>query len=154
VSSALRNALIIITSNDSNTPIFSVNISGLGLSNIADGDGDGLNDFAEFSLRGVGFDWETAQPNRVSDLLNNASTAGLFNESQLAAVNVSISLVEVDPMANTASIVIGLEESDDMQTFSPITAELSKITIDGEGKIRYEVDTSSDKKFIRAGVGE
>ena len=154
VSSALRNATIMITSNDSNTPVLTFNISGLGLSNSNDGDGDGLNDWSEYSLGGVGFDWETAQPNRVNDLLNNASTAGLFTESQLAAVNVSGSLVEVDAATNTAAIVIGLEESDDLTNFNPIIAELSNITIDGQGRIRYEVNTSADKKFIRAGVGE
>jgi len=153
-ASGMRNALVNITSNDSNNTMFTFNISGLGLSNTLDGDSDGMNDWAEYSLRGFGFDWTAAQPNEVSDYYNLAFTAGLFTEAQLGAVNVSGSLVEVDPLLNTAAIVIGLEDSDDMTTFNPITAELSKITIDGDGKIRYEVDTSPDKKFIRAGVGE
>ena len=154
VSSALRNAAVVIFSNDSSTPVLTYIISGLGLSNSTDGDGDGMSDWGEYTLRGFGFDWETAQSNEVNDLLGNASNVGLFTESQLASVNVSASLVEVDPLVNTAAIVIGLEESDDLTNFNPITAELSKITIDGNGKIRYEVDTSPDKKFIRAGVGE
>ncbi|MDA7888689.1 hypothetical protein N9A86_04855, partial [Akkermansiaceae bacterium] len=123
-------------------------------SGVDDADNDGMNDWAEYSLRDLGFDWETTQTALVDTLINNASTAGLFTESQIAAMNVSASLVEVDAGTNTAAIVIGLEDSDDMINFDPINAELSKITIDGEGKIRYEMDTSADKKFIRAGVGE
>ena len=153
-SSAQRNATVIVISNDLATPVFTFSVSGLGLSNSTDGDADGMNDWGEYLLRGFGFDWTTTQTNKVSDYYEFASAVGLFTESQIAAVNVSTSLVEVDPNANTAAIVIGLEESDDITNFNPITAELSKIIIDGNGKIRYEVDTSADKKFIRAGVGE
>jgi hypothetical protein len=113
-----------------------------------------MNDWAEYSLRDLGFDRETTQYALVNTLLNNASTAGLYTDAELAAVNISGSLVEVDAATNTAAIVIGLEDSDDMENFTPINADLSKVTIDGDGKIRYKVDTSADKKFIRAGVSQ
>lgn len=69
-------------------------------------------------------------------------------------MTISEVLLEVNPVANTADFVIGLEESDDLENFAPIIANPAKISVDAEGKIRYEVDTSSDKKFIRAGVSD
>ena len=150
-SSGLRNATVTITSNDTNTPTFSFTIAGLGLSNSTDGDGDGMNDWAEYSLRGFGFDWTKSQPNKVDDLLANASNAGLYSLDDAAAVTGTGVLVDVDMNTNTAAFTISLEESLDLQTFTPITIDPAKLTVDGNGNIRYEVTAPAGKKFFHAG---
>ncbi|MGJ8643280.1 MAG: hypothetical protein ACSHX9_07730 [Luteolibacter sp.] len=150
-SSALRNATATIVSNDSSTPTFSFDISGLGLSNSTDGDGDGMNDWAEFSLRNFGFDWEMAQPDRVNEYYNLASTAGLFTQSEAAAVTGSAVLSDVNTTTNTAIFTIKLLESLDLQAFTPLIADPGKLSVDGNGNISYEVTAPSGKKFYRAG---
>lgn len=150
-ASGLRHATVLIISNDPDSPEFNFSISGQALSVETDGDGDGLNDWAEYSLRNFGFDWKVAQPSEVTDYYDQASTAGLFTEAELAAVHISTVLLEVNE-ANTADFVITLEESVDLNGFSPITIDSNKLSVDGDGNIRYQMETADDKKFIRAGV--
>ena len=153
-SSGLRNATVLITSNDTDSTVFSFSIAGLGLSHTEDADSDGMGDWAEYSLRGFGLDWTKSQPNKVSDYYALASTAGLFTEEQIAALNLSANLVAVDPITNKATFEIGLEKSDNLQTFTKIIIDPAKITVDIDGNIHYELDASDGEKFFRAGVGE
>ena len=150
-TSSLRNAIIAIVSNDSNTPVFSFSISGLGLSNDLDTDGDGLNDFAEFSLVSSGFDWTLAQPNQVNDLFANASLAGLFTQSEAAAIEGTAVLSDVDLTTNTAIFTIEMEESLDLESFAPLVIDPTNLSVDGNGNIRLEVDAPVGRKFYRAG---
>jgi hypothetical protein len=71
-----------IASSATHQSPFLVNISGLGLGENADTDGDGLNDAAEFSMSGLGFDWQSNQPALVTALYGNANSAQLFTLSQ------------------------------------------------------------------------
>lgn len=144
-----RAATVIITSNDPATPIFTCALSGLALSIDADTDGDGLHDWGEHSLRGFGFDWQTPQVNRVNDLQEFASEAGLYTPSQAAGVQADMRLLYVDPVSRTVAVVIGLEESEDLEQFDPILADPARLSVDGSGRIRYELDTPADKKFYR-----
>ena len=150
-ASALRNAIVIITSNDSSSPVFTFNISGLGLSNSTDGDGDGLNDWAEYLLRDFGFDYTTGQPERVSLYYNSAAAAGLFTPDEAAAVTGTVVLSDVDTTTNTAKLTIRLQESLDLESFTPLTADPGKLSVDGNGDISYEVTAPPGKKFYRAG---
>ena len=148
--SGLRSATVLITSNDTDTPVFSFSISGLGFSNTTDTDSDGMSDWGEYQLRGFGLDWTQSQPIRVSDYYEYSSSAGLFTESQIAGLNLSARLVAVDPVTDKASFAIGLEKSDGLQSFSKIIIDPAKITVDVDGNIRYELDASAGQKFFRA----
>jgi hypothetical protein len=150
-SSGLRNATVLIISNDTDSTLFSFSIAGLGLSNTEDADADGMNDWAEYSLRFFGFDWETTQTNEVNHYYEHSPAAGLYTEAELAAVHGSAVLVERDVLTNTASFVIGLEQSVDLDVFSSITIDPAKLSVDGDGNIRYEVDVPAGRKFFRAG---
>jgi hypothetical protein len=81
-SAGEKNALLSIASSDTNKSPFIVNLSGLGLDENADSDGDGLNDAAEFSMSTLGFNWQSNQPALVRTLYSNANTAQLFTLSQ------------------------------------------------------------------------
>jgi sulfatase modifying factor 1 len=77
-----RSAAIRISSDATNDNPFTVHLTGFGLSETNDSDGDGLNDAAEFMMSALGFDWEVAQPSLVNALYSNAHLAKLFNEEQ------------------------------------------------------------------------
>ena len=81
-SSGSRSAQLSITSNDSNNSPFVINLSGFGLGEDLDTDGDGLNDAAEFTMSDLGFDWQSNQPTLVTALYSNANRANLFTQSQ------------------------------------------------------------------------
>lgn len=81
-SSGSRTAQISITSNDTNNSPFVINLSGFGLGEDLDTDGDGLNDAAEFTMSALGFDWQSNQPTLVTALYSNANRANLFTQSQ------------------------------------------------------------------------
>jgi hypothetical protein len=80
-----RTAGISITSNDTNNSPFIINLSGFGLGEDLDSDGDGLNDAAEFTMSDLGFNWEVAQPSLVNVLYTNANRAKLYSELQYNA---------------------------------------------------------------------
>jgi hypothetical protein len=81
-SSGSRTAQLSITSNDTNNSPFVINLSGFGLGEDLDTDGDGLNDAAEFTMSDLGFNWEVAQPSLVNVLYTNANRARLYSELQ------------------------------------------------------------------------
>ena len=81
-SSGYRTAQLSITSNDTNNSPFVINLSGFGLGEDLDTDGDDLNDAAEFTMAALGFDWQTYQPTLVAALYSNANRANLFTQLQ------------------------------------------------------------------------
>jgi len=151
-NSGIRQAIASIDSSDNIDPSF--NISGLGLSNELDTDNDGLNDLAEYSLRGFGFIWTKSQPNKASNMLANAPSAGLYTQAEASNVNGTAVFSNVDTSNNTAIFTIELEESFNLQTFTPITLDPAKLSIDTNGNIRYQLDAPLGKKFYRAGLKE
>ena len=150
-TSGTRNATIDIVSNDSSNTLFSFNISGLGLSDQKDEDGDGLNDWAEFSLSSLGYNWQVSQQNLVNYLFNNAATAGLFNRSEVAAINSTANLSDLDLTNNTAVFTIELQESLDLQNFEHMAIDADDLSVDGDGNILLGIDAPAGKKFYRAG---
>jgi sulfatase modifying factor 1 len=78
-------AKISIVSNDTNNSTFAVNLSGFGLGQDLDSDGDGLNDAAEFSMSPLGFDWQTAQEVLVGAFFQNVGKAGVYTAEQYEA---------------------------------------------------------------------
>jgi hypothetical protein len=79
----VRQAVLTIESNDPLTPSYQVDLSAIGLNTTIDSDSDGLNDAAEYLMRGMGFDWESAQPELVQVLYENAYAAGLYTSNNV-----------------------------------------------------------------------
>jgi len=84
-----RSAQLSIARGDTDTLPFVVNLSGFGLADDVDTDGDAMSDAAEAALSALGFDWQTAQPALVGALRDNAPRAGLFNREQFDASRVA-----------------------------------------------------------------
>ena len=147
-TSGVRNATLVILSNDSAASLYTANISGLGLSNSQDGDNDGMSDWAEYSLRGFGFDWQATQENLVSDYYENASSAGLVTLSQVGGLKAGTTLLDVNLSTNRAKFVIELKQSNDLAApFSPILANPARLSVDAQGRIVYEVDAPAGRRF-------
>ena len=153
-ASGLRHAILLIVSNDTNTPVYSVNLSGLGLSDSTDGDGDGMNDWPEYALRRFGFDWQATQDNLVADYYDLAPEAGLVTLGEVAGLQAGAVLLNVDPVTNRADFTIQLKRSDDLMLFDPITADPARISVDAQGRISYEVDAPAGKRFFLMGVSQ
>lgn len=152
--SGSRNAALVIFSNDTATPVYSINLSGLGLSESEDADGDGMNDWAEYDLRGFGFDWETPQHNLVSDYYEKAPSAGLATLDQVAGLQAGTTLLDVNQSSNRAKFTIELRQSDDLAPpFIPIVADPARLSVDARGRIVCEVDAPAGKRFYLMGVG-
>ena len=56
-----------------------------------------------------------------------------------------------DPVNHTVDFVIELQQTLDLQTYTKIPLDASKLSIDGDGYIRYQLDTTEERKFFRAG---
>ena len=146
-SSGLRQAILIVTSNDSDTPVYSANLQAQALSQSTDTDGDGMNDWAEYLLRGNGFDWAANQTNKVNDFYDFVSAAGLYTEDQVGGVLGSLG---IHAEAGTVKLIIGLEESGDLQNFTPHNANPAAVSVNGNGDIEYNLGVPAGKKFYRA----
>jgi len=95
-----HTAQLSITSNDTNNSPFVINLSGFGLGEDLDTDGDDLNDAAEFTMAALGFNWQTYQPTLVTALYSNANRANLFTQSQY---DVNRTNGQTDVMNNPAA---------------------------------------------------
>ena len=111
-----------------------------------------MNDWGEYSLRTYDFDWQSTQTEEVSHYYNTANSADLFTKSQVTSATDSDVLVDVDPSSNTVALIFTWQESSDLKTFSKHNVNPAKVSVDGNGDIRYEIDTSSQNKFYRAGM--
>ena len=56
-----------------------------------------------------------------------------------------------DPVNHTVDFVIELQQTLDLQTYTKIPLDASKLSIDGDGYIRYQLDTTEERKVFRAG---
>jgi hypothetical protein len=147
------------------------------LSPVADGDGDGLNDAAEFLYAALGFDWQASQPSLVSTLFGNANVAGLFNETQydanrtagqtdvtgnpnpfglytpqqVQAINLPAPLIERNPGTGEFTLTLGLEKSTSLEpgSFNPFPMTTPQTLINGEGKLEFRFTSPDNAAFFR-----
>ena len=127
---------------------FSVNLVGLGLSDSTDGDNDGMNDWAEYVLRGFGFDWQNAQSNLVGDYYGLAPEAGLVALDQVAGLQAGAVLLDINSATNRAEFTIELKQSPDLVTpYAPIVADPARLSVDAQGRLVYEVDAPGERRF-------
>ena len=85
----------------------------------------------------------------MSDFHALASTAGLLTQIQASGGTDSGVFIDVNLATNSVGLIIGLQESSDLGTFSPLTANPANLSIDGGNTIRYKLDISANPKFFR-----
>lgn len=111
-SPGTKTASLQIANNDSNEDPFNIQISGRGLTEDNDFDLDGINDLSEYRMAVQGFLWDVSQPELVNNLFENASSVGLYTETELGSINVNSPLIEVSD--GTVRVELQLQKSDDL----------------------------------------
>jgi len=166
-SSGSRTAQLSITSNDTNNSPFIINLSGFGLGEDLDSDGDGLNDAAEFTMSSLGFDWQSSQPTLVTALYSNANRAQLFTQSQyddnrtagqqdVIANPMAFSLYDSTSIMDLrmGGLMIQKQGTDATIVFQPqTTTDLVTLPFTNNGTpITNTVPMPGDKGFLRVGA--
>ena len=147
-TAGLKTATLTIPSDDASTP-YVISLSGRGLSTTTDTDGDGLSDAAEFNLASLGFDWQVSQPAQVSTYFANANSAGLYTTSQVQTLNVGTPLLQRDAATGQFTLELGLEKSNDLQTFTPFPFLAPQTSVQPNGKLHFQFTTPDNAAFFR-----
>ena len=167
-----KTAAIHIASNAATNNPFDINLTGQVLLTTADGDGDGMSDAAEFTLAAVGFDWQVAQPAKVSaflsnsalynqtqynanrtagrnDVINAPNTYNLYTLSQVQGLNAGATLLTVDAVTGKFKLTLGMEKSANLQTWQPFSFTAPETTINAQGKIEFLFTAPGNAAFFR-----
>ena len=147
-----RTASLSIANNDANENPFTITLSGFVLSCTADGDGDGMNDGAEYLLRDLGFDWEASQPGLVGTYYAGANKAGLFTTSQVHALHVPAPLISRDLASGKFRLTIDCKKSTDLLEFFDLSAEEESVFVNEQGDIVFEFTSPDEAAFFRLEV--
>ena len=142
-------AVLHIASNDPDENPFDISLSGIALSATKDSDEDGLNDWAEYQLAPLGFNWQVSQPSLVNTFFSNAKAAGLYTASQVQALNVGTPLISRDPATGRFTLTIGATKSADLVSFLPFPFNLPNTTINAQGQIQFEFTSQENAAFFR-----
>ena len=148
-TTAAATAMIHIASNDPDENPFDIALTGTAFSATQDSDGDGLNDWAEYQLAALGFNWQVSQPALVNTLLINANTAGLYTAAQLQALNVGTPLIGFDPTTGKFTLTIGVMKSTDLVHFQPFPFTPPGLKINTQGQIEYQFLPPDNTAFFR-----
>lgn len=144
-----RTATLEIPSNDPDEPVFTLQLSGTGLTFTADTDQDGLNDAAEFNLRTLGFMWQDPQTELVATLFTHANSAGLFNLSQVQSLDSGTPLISRNPTSGKVKLTLDWKKSTDLTAFSDFPATPTQVSVNGDGDIEFEFTPTDDAAFFR-----
>lgn len=144
-----RTALVSIASNAPDQNPFLINLSGFGIGQTLDSDGDGLNDAAEYKMSALGFDWQVSQPALVSALTNNINDAGYYGLSQIQALNIGTPLLTQNTNTGLFKLTIAVKKSTNLQTWGSFTLDAQKTFINAQGEIEYEFTVPDKAAFFR-----
>lgn len=148
-ASGSRSAAMHIASNDSNENPFDITLNGQAFSTSLDADSDGMNDWGEYKLASLGFDWQVPQTAMVTTYFASASANGLYTQAQLQALNVGAPLLGKNPATGEFTLTIGVEKSLDLSTFDPFPMTAPQTMINGQGKLEFRFTVPEDAAFFQ-----
>ena len=137
---------LVLNSNDSARPVFTVNLDGTVVSPANDTDTDGLNDAAEVALAPLGFLWNSTQTTMVAEFFGNAGLAGLYQASEILEVEWKAGTPLINPSGETIQIPLELRNPADVSTPLLAPADLREKT---GGGWEISVPLQPGKRFIR-----
>ena len=123
-----RNAVLRLTSNDTNENPFEINLTARALDPNADDDSDGMTNAAEVMLAGSGFDPLVNSAAKITQL----RAAGVFPASDIQALSLTQLVLERNAATGHFLLRIGVEKSPDMSAWTPLP-ETVDFDIPGEG---------------------
>ena len=144
-----RAAALQIASNDGDENPFDIALTGLALSTTADGDGDGLTDWAEYRYSALGFDWQVEQPALVGALYESANLAGLYTQSQVHALHIGTPLIARDPTTGDFKLTLGMKKSANLLDWDNFPFTSPGTTINEEGGIEFNFKDNDKAAFFR-----
>ena len=146
---ATRIAAIHVASSDLDESPFDIALSGQIFSTVADKDGDGLNDWAEYQYAKLGFDWQVVQTDLVAKLKAGANSAGLYTQSEIPTLEVGTPFLVKDATTGEFKLTLGLQQSTGLKTFTAFPMTLPKTTITTDGKLEFRFTSSANAAFYR-----
>jgi sugar lactone lactonase YvrE len=149
ISGGNRTIQIAVASNDIDENPVIINLAGFGLSASLDSDGDGLSDAAEYRMSSLGFDWQLAQADMVSAFQSGANTGGLYNTSQIQAMNIGIPLISKNATSGQFEISVKLQKSTNLQTFQQFSLNATDTTIEPDGSLKIRFIAPDSTAFFR-----
>lgn len=147
-----RDATLTLNSTDPDEPSILITLTCMALSFTTDSDNDGLSDAAEHQLRDLGFIFTLAQPDLVAALRAGANGAGLYTPEQLQGLHVGTRFAGRDPVTGKFAFKFSLKKSLNLETYAPLPFTPAGTTIDPEGNIRFEFESSEDAAFFKLKV--
>lgn len=151
-ASGARVATLRIASNDTNENPFDTPLTGSGYSTTLDFDRDGLNDWAEFQLTALGFNWQTASVTQVTALRTNAAAAGYFTPTELQAQNPGTVLLSRDPVTQQFKLPLSLRKSTDLSTFTLFPISAPAVSLSPAGNLELQLTSPESQAFFRLHV--
>jgi formylglycine-generating enzyme len=148
-ASGTRTATLQVASNDPDENPFDIALSGTAYSTTLDADSDGMNDWGEFKLSSLGFNWQTPNTALVNALYDNAGAVGLFNSTQVQDLNVGIPLMQRNHATGEFSLTIGVDKSTNLSTWTPMPMTGPQVLINGQGKLEFRFNSPDNAAFFR-----
>jgi len=150
-ASGTRTAAIHIASNDADENPFEIALSGMAFSTTADIDNDGMNDWGEYQLAAMGFDWQTNNAALVNTYFAAANSNGLYTTAQVQALNVGTPLLQRNPTTGVFTLTIGIHKSTTLQpgSFVPFPFSTPQTTINGQGQIEFQFTVPDNAAFFQ-----
>lgn len=152
-ASGTRTATLQVASNDVDENPFDIALSGTAYSTTLDADSDGMNDWAEFKLSALGFNWQTPNTALVSTYYDNAAAAGLFTTTQVQDLNVGTPLIHRHPTTGVFTLTLGVEKSTTLLpgsfTSFPMMGPGTSTVINGQGKLEFQFTVPDNAAFFR-----
>lgn len=148
-NSGTRSATLRIASSDYDENPFVIALAGVAYSPSADSDGDGMSDWAEYRLAGVGFDWTMNQTAMVNALYDGANDAGLFTQTQVQALHVGTPLIYRNPGTGKFKLTMDWKKSTNLADFFDFPAPANSVSVNPQGDIEMEFTSPDDAAFFR-----
>lgn len=148
-ASGERTANLRIGSNDLIQSSLDLALSAAAYSNTLDVDNDGMNDWGEYKLSALGFDWQVANNALVSTYYDNAGTAGLVTVAQVQNLNVGTPLLQRNPSTGEFTLTIGVDKSTNLSTWTPMSMTAPQTIINSQGKVEFRFTVSDNTAFFR-----
>ncbi len=97
----------------------------------------------------LGFDWESSQPDKASAFLDRANAGGLYNTSQIQALNIGIPLISKNATSGDFEMTVGLQKSTDLQSFQHFSLNNTETAIEPDGRLKIRFSVPDNAAFYR-----
>ncbi|GAA5483065.1 hypothetical protein [Haloferula sargassicola] len=144
-----KSATVTISAEDVLNSPFTVSLGGTALSSEEDTDGDGFNDWLEYVLRDLGFDYESDQTSQAATLREAMAEVGIYFETDVGGLDLAAPVLARDSETGKFSMLLDFQQSSDLATFADFPLEASMVTLDEDGNLQIDFDSGDDKAFYR-----